>query len=678
MTATSSPKRPKNRKGVLARMSILPKTELQGQSTLQPQHKASPGKDAAAVGCQMVGDLSVDISATSSLAKNKLNPGVYEKQHRPAYMHEVERGVSGSAPSHSADDPYAAHCRVLFDVLYTSKTALAYFTKSTLARIRAASRSSTTPSVSALAAFYRTRLIPSKKMDWKYRDTIPKIIENMIFQGSPDIKVQIPPVLERRKRPVRRKRLGKDGLHSYEADFVRTWWLNRDERKLELSSANSRESEKQALLAELRNRETQIQIILILEILTLESTIPVPDEGFAPVSAVKQEPDDDKSTSVLASTPLATTKKRDLRPDLDILVDRLCIHQSVCIIDPSMVQDVREENGESGKEVKDKLRDFCCNVILPFYLHKAPELVRDISRKLGGPDLSPKRRPTHSKTTSSRSKPGLAVDACRGSIPRRTLERVLSEEQSGRTPPPPTLMRSATAPSGPLIRGSAETIPRPGSRGSLQKSHSFTNREVDLVASTKAHHAKQKKLADLAKQKQELDAAICALKKPNRSLMGMEIMAGVEKRGADMNPAGNGPMHRSTSLQNPGVQITATPKKGALRKSRKMNDTESGQARDLAKSMDDGQAIPSSTVRNTDHRSHHPISNTAETSTTRQAIHETPSRSSSRKTANPFNLPTSTTTSTTTTTSLPQTASHTILFTPSTNRQSHLLPLNLT
>jgi len=64
---------------------------------------------------------------------------------------------------------------------------------------------------------------------------------------------------------------------------------------------------------------------------------------------------------------------------------------------------------------------------------------------------------------------------------------------------------------------------------------------------------KQKKLANFAKQKREIDAAINALRKPNRSSAAKEIVDEIERRKVE----------GTSSTRRPGlaVQVTATPKK---------------------------------------------------------------------------------------------------------------------
>lgn len=650
-TSILSPRRPKNRKGILARMSILPKMEIQEPPTTQEEHEPElEGAPSAVFESQTNERFSVDTSISSCLATNMPVPDIRKAPNQSINTQKAERLGHDPDLSRSLDDLLTTQREILLKTLYTTKTALAYFTKSTLARTRANFRSSTTATIYDLADFYRSRLVTSKKMDLKYRDSIPKIVENTSLRELPKNRTVTFPVDAKRKTS-RRKKLGKDGLYAGEEDFVRTWWLSRDEWSNDGSSGCSPQYEIQTLLADLRARETELQIVLILETLALESSTQVGCKELASTAAVKQEPNDEESKHILAKTPAKVNKKRDLKPDLDILVDRLCIYQSVSIIDQTTADEAKKKSGESGRDVKNRLRDFCCNVILPFYLHKAPDLVREISRKLGGPNLSPKRpTPFSIGTTSSRLKPGTAVDPRRRSFPRRTLERVLSEDQSSRQPSPPVLMRSSTAPLGVgRNRDSAETSQRPGSRGSLQKSVSFTNREVDLVASSNAHNAKRKKLADLAKQKEELDAAIGALKKPNRSLAGKEIMAEVEKRNVERATSRRNVLGRSSSNENVGVQITATPKRGALlgnasRTGSMLNGPNMGHSQNWERAMPKKCFIPSSTIRGANYRPTQSISQPSNTSTmARQtpypAVHETPSRSGSRKTSNPLSFP---------------------------------------
>ena len=213
------------------------------------------------------------------------------------------------------------------------------------------------------------------------------------------------------------------------------------------------------------------------------------------------------------------------------------------------------------------------------------------------------------------------------------------------------LTRSATTPLGiGCNRNATEASQRPSSRGSLQKSRSFSNREVDLVASSKAQEAKRKKLENLAKQKDELDAAIQTLKKPNRSLVGIEIMGEISKRSAEQKTARrSATICRNPSGEDLDVHITATPKRGEIvydatgkRPKREWHTT--GNVKVQASKLVEMAAVPASCVREADSRLGQADCKAGVLSavprTTHPAVHETPSRRSS-KTSNPFAMPAS-------------------------------------
>lgn len=160
--------------------------------------------------------------------------------------------------------------------------------------------------------------------------------------------------------------------------------------------------------------------------------------------------------------------------------------------------------------------------------------------------------------------------------PRRTLERVLTDEKSSIRKPTPSLSRSATEPVLPqLKREVSDTSLSAIPLNSVVISKRYSQREVDLRAAAQATEAKLKKKAAV---EQELQGAIAALKKPNPRLAAKELMEAAEKRVA-------GPQSRSrhpwaqlfkcrvltsmpTESKNPvrnpfaqGVQVMATPSK---------------------------------------------------------------------------------------------------------------------
>ena len=167
------------------------------------------------------------------------------------------------------------------------------------------------------------------------------------------------------------------------------------------------------------------------------------------------------------------------------------------------------------------------------YGGRLPETTATLCQKLGGPRIqSPTRPPLLKASSSSRlvERPGQATtQRPPNKKPRRTLERVLTEEKISRSRPP-SLSRSATDSALPGLKRevsdtSLSTIPL--NRVALQKSQRYTQREVDLKSVTQAAEAKLKKKAKI---EQELQGAIAALKKPNPRMAVKELVEAAEKR----------------------------------------------------------------------------------------------------------------------------------------------------
>lgn len=147
---------------------------------------------------------------------------------------------------------------------------------------------------------------------------------------------------------------------------------------------------------ELKMRETELQVTILLEILansTAELNVkPAPEPMGKPrarlVRKKKTAPKTNEPIPVEASslTPL-------LKPAvaLDILFDRLCIHNAVQTPEPS-------DKAQPTKAF-DSVRHFCFEIVLPFYSSKLPEKSRELVSKARGPSSGPRvvARPSASK-----------------------------------------------------------------------------------------------------------------------------------------------------------------------------------------------------------------------------------------------------------------------------------------
>ncbi|EGD88976.1 hypothetical protein H112_03893 [Trichophyton rubrum D6] len=446
----------------------------------------------------------------------------------------------------NAEDMLSTLKMQYLEALYISKTSVAYFAKGPLTRARAAFQNSDDASSMrpmVLYHYYRSCIIPMKKMDAKYRDSLPRIVAD-ITQSQSDVD-EIAPA---RKRKSKKKTIGKDGLYAGEEEFISKWWKSVYETNSSVEKP-AMETQRKRLIEDIRMRETQLQILLILEIMLLEGSVG------------SQAELDDKNTE----KPKKSIKKtHDMATALELLLDRLCIWHTVS--SHGLAIDVPVDSTKAatgpGKANHDKLRDFCTEVIIPFYSARLPEKCQVINRKLGGPAISSPARPNRSN--QKRSTNPLSKSA-KGQPSKRTLQRVGTDEKIPVRAKVPSLARNNTAPATAEVKRESNDqlsfSTSIGGRGGIQKSKRVNNREVDLEAVAKQHESKLKRMNLLVDQKRELDAAINALRKPNRELAVRDFVESAEKRSA--SSAASHPRKQKNPTRNPfaqGVQVMATPK----------------------------------------------------------------------------------------------------------------------
>ena len=103
-------------------------------------------------------------------------------------------------------------------------------------------------------------------------------------------------------------------------------WSEREHEPTSASNVNSFAQDVTHIVTRLRSRETEMQILLLLEIKILGTLC----EKAAKIAlssiekAIKDEVDKDDVTAVLAHTPQKKPKPRDFEAELESLVDRLC------------------------------------------------------------------------------------------------------------------------------------------------------------------------------------------------------------------------------------------------------------------------------------------------------------------------------------------------------------------
>ena len=205
-------------------------------------------------------------------------------------------------------------------------------------------------------------------MDTKYRETLPDLIKGFPFDTLSDEECTVVvDTVSKKVRRSKRSNVGKNGLYPGEEANIARWWLSRDLSFVACDSADAREEATKLAILQQRNRETQMQIVLSLETLALESAAAIPAvEKLSPRKA--RDGEDDSQNK---KTKKKAKKTQDLGMLLDLLVDRLCIWQS-------MSMDVtKTSNGEDNPTAQhgakatakgsdnDHLRQFCVDVVLP-------------------------------------------------------------------------------------------------------------------------------------------------------------------------------------------------------------------------------------------------------------------------------------------------------------------------
>ena len=255
------------------------------------------------------------------------------------------------------------------EALYASKASLAYFAKGPLSRARATFGSREgDQDQSYLTQFLRESILSLTTMDTKYREILPALIKDLPFESlSDDEGAMVIATTSKKIRKSRKSNIGKDGLYPGEELNIMKWWLTRDISSVACDSAEGRDAATRAALLEQRARETQIQIILILEVLALEKS--------APVTSIEQKAE--SQPLYLAHIDASDKKKRkpkkpqDLDTLLDLLVDRLCIWQSTNDDDSKSADNDEKAKDQDGTRAagvsngKDQLRQFCVDIVLP-------------------------------------------------------------------------------------------------------------------------------------------------------------------------------------------------------------------------------------------------------------------------------------------------------------------------
>jgi DNA replication regulator SLD3 len=250
------------------------------------------------------------------------------------------------------------------EALYHSMGSLAYFAKGPLSRARAAFHldCESDLDMNDLIDFLKSLAMTTVVIDKKYRETIPAMIANMktMVEDSDNGDAKS------KKRRSKKIRLGKDGLYPQEADHVCRWW--RANRPPISDDQSVTPDEIRYHISCLRRRETQLQMIIIMEILALE---PLTRPRDTTEDSQLPGMDSQTGTSVPAvEPPVKKRSKHNFPVLLDVHADRLCIWQSTTpdemkALGETQVHSQGHAADKSDRANSDPLKDFCVDIILP-------------------------------------------------------------------------------------------------------------------------------------------------------------------------------------------------------------------------------------------------------------------------------------------------------------------------
>jgi len=457
----------------------------------------------------------------------------------------------GPAEPLSPHDQLSLLVQQYLEAVYLSKTSLAYFVKGPINRIRNTftAPEEGSPATHELVAFLRAMLLSSKASEKKYYEKLPAIIKALPPGSLSDHEHMVR--VNRAKKSKKKVKLNRDGVYPQEEPIIRKWWLS-DLPSGDSVAAESIDQRIRRRIGDLRVRETLAQLILMLEIIALESLYtykPPLDE-----SRVEKERSHDQDTQPAKSTK-RTKKLDDINLQLDLLLDKLCIWhatEEMGILDFDTKPTAQSEDiGGTGKPgASDRLHSFCVEVIVPFYMNRLPEQALMANKKLGGPmhTAPSKRKATKVPTTCRKSAAGKEPDVKK---PRRSLARAATDHSGS---------LSQVKREGSEVSLSAipfQRSPSKSARQSMSQIRHLQGRQIDLNRPSAAAEAKMK---HKQRVEEDLQEAILALKKPNRGLAAGGYVADQEERGL-------GVANKSRKQANPvrrmvkDVQVSATPRR---------------------------------------------------------------------------------------------------------------------
>lgn len=208
----------------------------------------------------------------------------------------------------------------------------------------------------------------TKLIDKKYSDGVPSCVSLLDVQGHSGDEAHQGAEKTKKRRSSRKVKPGKDGLYPMEDNLIRRYWAGLEDEAESGAPGSSREERTKSRIAQLRIRETQLQIIVILEVLALQTLAPTTENigSDLPAALPTSANVDGKQKAIKSERP------DQLNMLIDVHLDRLCIWQDIAAeATHSALGDFEglHANGSAlsllPKHTDNVLRDFCVEVIGP-------------------------------------------------------------------------------------------------------------------------------------------------------------------------------------------------------------------------------------------------------------------------------------------------------------------------
>jgi len=203
-------------------------------------------------------------------------------------------------------------------------------------------------------------------IDKKYRDGVPGCISLIDVQDPSGDDVNQANAKGKMRKSIKKIKPGKTGLYPTEDILIRRWWASHDNDVESGAPGASREETMKSRIAQLRIRETQLQMIIILEVLALQPLASASEDvgGGLPTALPTSVAAERKEDSIKSKKPDHLTMLTEVH------IDRLCIWQSIALeaVKPPLgdVDNPSETNSlHLPSHTENFLRDFCVDVIAP-------------------------------------------------------------------------------------------------------------------------------------------------------------------------------------------------------------------------------------------------------------------------------------------------------------------------